>query len=109
MMTTGQMRIHLLEKAAEDEQFRARLLEDPHGTIAEELGVGIPEGLKINVLEDSADTTNIVLPPKARLEAAELEAVSGGGTDWATGTPNDDDDDRWNNAPQWWDANDYDE
>ena len=106
MQTAGQMRIRLLEKAAEDEQFRTRLLEDPHGAIVEELGVGIPEGLKIRVLEDSADTTNIVLPPKARLEAAELESISG--ASWAN-SRGDDDNDRNTNAPQWWDQNDYDE
>ena len=106
MKTAGQMRIHLLEKAAEDEEFRARLLADPHGAIKEELGVGIPEGLKIKVLEDSAHTTNIVLPPRARLKASELESVSG--ASWANDR-GEDDNDRWNNAPQWWDANDYDE
>ena len=106
MKTAGQMRIQLLEKAAEDEEFRARLLEDPHGTISDELGVGVPEGLKIRVLEDSADTTNIVLPPKARLAAAELESVSG--ANWANSS-GDDDNDRNTNAPQHWDQNDYDE
>ena len=105
MKTAGQMRVHILEKAAEDEQFRARLLEDPHGAISEELGFGVPEGLKINVLEDSANTTNIVLPPKARLEAAELESVSGA-IQWDPSL--DDDNDRNTNAPQWWDQNAYD-
>ena len=106
MKTAGQMRIQLLEKAAEDEAFRARLLEDPSRTIREELGVGIPEGLKIKVLEDSADTTNVVLPPRARLQAAELESVSA--ASWANDR-GEDDRDRFNNAPQWWNANDFDE
>ena len=79
MKTAGQLRIQLLDKAAEDEAFRTRLLEDPHSTIKEELGVSMPEGLKINVLEDSADTTNIVLPPRARLDEAELESISAAG------------------------------
>ena len=63
MKTAGQMRIHLLEKAAEDEAFRARLLEDPNRAIKEELDVPIPEGFRIRVLEDNENTTNIVLPP----------------------------------------------
>ncbi len=106
MKTAGQMRIQLLEKAAEDEAFRARLLEDPNHAIKEELGVGIPEGFKIRVLEDSADTTNVVLPPRARLKESELESVSA--ASWANDRGEDDRDHR-NNAPQWWDANDYDE
>ena len=106
MKTAGQMRIHLLEKAAEDEGFRARLLEDPHGAIKEELDVPIPEGFKIKVMEDSANTTNIVLPPRARLKESELESVSA--ASWANDR-GEDDNDRWNNAPLWWDANDYDE
>ncbi|MCY4027779.1 MAG: NHLP leader peptide family RiPP precursor [Acidobacteria bacterium] len=106
MKTAGQMRIHLLEKAAEDEAFRARLLEDPHRAIKEELDVPIPEGFKIKVLEDSENTTNIVLPPRAKLKAAELQSVSA--ASWANDR-GEDDNDRWNNAPQWWDANDYDE
>ena len=105
MKTAGQMRIQILEKAAEDEAFRARLLEDPHGAISDELGCGVPEGLKINVLEDSATTTNIVLPPKARLEAAELESVSGA-VKWDPSP--DDDNDRNTNAPHYWDQNTYD-
>ena len=105
MKTAGQLRIQLLDKAAEDEAFRARLLEDPHTTIKEELGVSMPEGLKIKVLEDSADTTNIVLPPKARLGPAELASVSAAG--WQN--PGfDDDNDRNTNAPKYWDQNAWD-
>ena len=81
MKTVGQLRIHILDKAAEDEEFRARLLEDPPGTIKKELGVGISEGLNIEVPQDSADATKIVLPLKDRLEAAALEAISAS-RDW---------------------------
>ena len=76
MKTPGQVRIHILERAAEDEEFRARLIEDPPGTIEKELGIGIPQGLRIKVLQDGADTTGIALARKARLEAAALAAVS---------------------------------
>ena len=76
MKTAGQVRIHILERAAEDEGFKARLLADPPGTIEKELGAGIPEGLRIRVLQDGTDTTGIVLAPRAGLEAAALAAVS---------------------------------
>lgn len=91
MKTAGQVRIHILERAAEDEEFRARLLEDPPGTIEEELGIGIPDGLKIKVLQDITDTTSIVLAPKARLEAAALAAVSASHV-WSNATGDDDND-----------------
>ena len=76
MKRAGQVRIHILERAAEDEEFRARLLADPPGTIEKELGAGMPEGLRIKVLQDGADMTGIVLAPGAGLEAAALAAVS---------------------------------
>ena len=87
MKTAGQVRIHVLERAAEDEEFRARLIEDPPGTIEKELGVGIPEGLKIRVLQDGTDTASIALAPQARLEAAALAAVSASHV-WSNATSN---------------------
>lgn len=91
MKTAGQIRIHILERAAEDEEFRARLIEDPPGTIEKELGSGIPDGLKIKVLQDSPDTTSIVLPSQARLEAAALAAISASHV-WSSATGDDDND-----------------
>ena len=76
MKTPGQLRIHILERAAEDEEFRARLIDDPPGTIEKELGIGVPRGLKVTVQRENADTPSIVLERDARLEAAALEAVS---------------------------------
>ena len=105
MKTAGQLRIQLLDKAAEDEAFRSRLLEDPHTAITDELGVSMPEGLKINVLEDSADTTNVVLPPRARLDEVELESIGAAGNWKNHGW--DDDNDRHNDS-QHYDNNSYD-
>ena len=99
MKTAGQMRLHLLEKAAENEEFRAKLLEDPRATISEELDMPIPAGFKIMIHEDTADTTHLVLPPLARLTIAELQSVSG--ASWHAA---DADEDRRATAPQWWDV-----
>lgn len=93
MKTAGQVRIDILERAADDEGFRARLLEDPPGTIEKEPGIGAPEGPRIKV-QDSADTTSTVLASKARLEAAALAAVSASHV-WSK-APGDDDNDRKN-------------
>jgi len=52
-------------KAVENEEFRSRLLSDPRAVIEEELDLTIPDGLNIQVHEDSATTSHFVLPPSA--------------------------------------------
>lgn len=99
MKTAGQMRLHLLEKAAENEEFRAKLLNDPRAAIAEEFDMEIPSGFKIEVHEDTVDTTHLVLPPLARLTMAELQSVSG--ASWHAADP---EDSSRASPPQWWDA-----
>ena len=76
--TMTELRTHLVEKAATDEAFRARLLADPHAAIQEELGLTVPPGFTIEVHEDVEDTSHLVLPPVARLAEAELEQAAGG-------------------------------
>ena len=41
-MTVGAVRERLIEKAVEDETFRARLLADPKETVQDELGLKAP-------------------------------------------------------------------
>ena len=103
MKTASQMRVEILEKAAEDEGFRAKLLLHPRRAVSEHFGMSVPEGFDIRVVEDTADTTNLVLPPSARLEEEHLAAISGA-SQWVSGDPTDDND-RNTNAPQWWDSN----
>ena len=66
-------------KAAEDEDFRARLLADPKAVIEEELDLSIPDGLDIQIHEDTATTSHFVIPPSAKLAEEDLRAVAGGG------------------------------
>ena len=73
-----ELREHLIEKAANDEAFRARLLADPNAAIEEELGLTVPAGLTIKVHEDLADTSHLVLPPVARLAEADMKQAAGG-------------------------------
>ncbi len=80
-MTVGAMRERLLEKAADDETFRARLLADPKAVVQDELGVKIPDGFTLEVHEEAADTSHLVLPPTAALGDADLEQVAAG-VDW---------------------------
>ena len=78
MTTATDMKNAILNRAAEDGGFRARLIADPKAAIASEVGTVIPEGFDVAVHEDSATTFHLVLPPSPQLTEAELEAVAGG-------------------------------
>ena len=80
MTTATEMKDRILSKAAEDSEFRARLIADPKAAIASETGATIPEGFDVAVHEDSATILNLVLPPSSELTEAELENVAGGGS-----------------------------
>ena len=76
--THQQMRQELLDKAAADDGFRARLTADPKAAIKEALAVDLPESVAVHVHEESALSAHLVLPPSAELTAADLEVVAGG-------------------------------
>ena len=81
METPKEMRMKIVGKAAEDADFRARLLGDPKGAIEQELGVTIPASLSIDVHEDTGATAHLVLPPASKLSEGDLQAVAGGRDD----------------------------
>jgi hypothetical protein len=65
-------------KAQNDAAFRSRVKSDPHGVL-KEAGLNVPASMQIKVVEDSANSRTIVLPPAAgELSEAELESVAGG-------------------------------
>ncbi len=82
----------LINRSLEDESFRQRLLDDPRGTIEQELGTRLPEGMEVRVVEESAQTIYLVLPSASptgqggELSDQELDAVAGGdaGDCWPT-------------------------
>ena len=79
-VTAGELRVRLIEKAAADEGFRARLLADPKAVVEDELGLSIPAGFTIKVHEERADTGHLILPPAAYLTDDDLEQAAGGVT-----------------------------
>ena len=78
MTTAAELKDQILSKAAEDEDFRARLIADPREAISAETGTTIPDGFDWVVHEDSATTTHLVLTPSRELSEAEPEPETGG-------------------------------
>ncbi len=81
-VTQEELRAELIEKAAEDDAFRARLIDDPKAVIEDVLGSPVPESVSVMVHEESATEAHLVLPPSARLGEADLQAVAGGSSGW---------------------------
>jgi Nitrile hydratase, alpha chain len=75
----------LVQRSLEDDSFRQRLLDDPKGTIEQEVGSRLPEDVEVKVVEESAQTIYLVLPSASavgeggELSDQELEVVAGGG------------------------------
>ena len=67
-----------------DADYKAKLLSDPHAALAE-VGVEVPAGNTVKVMENTADTHHLVLPvspPAAgELSSEELEKIAGGSPD----------------------------
>jgi hypothetical protein len=71
----------LLSRAERDPEFRKRLSEDPNSAIQDELGIELPEGLQVRVLEEEPNEAILVLPAVAepgQLRDEELAAAAGG-------------------------------
>ena len=68
----------LIGKAAADDGFRARLVEDPKAAIKEALNVDLPESLTVHVHEDTTRDAHLVLPSSESLTEAELETIAAG-------------------------------
>ena len=78
MKTHDELRAELVDKAVEDENFRAWLISEPKAAIADALGITVPDSISITVHEDSATSAHLVLPPTALLSETDLEAVAAG-------------------------------
>ena len=69
----------VLAKAWSDPPFKAQLLADPPAALAS-LGITVPAGMQVKVLEDTDSLTHLVLrpPPSGELSADDLRKVVGG-------------------------------
>ena len=70
------------ERALRDSAFRARLIADPSAAVADALGVEIPAGISIRVVEERPGEVVVVVPPasvaEGELTDAELQEAVGG-------------------------------
>ena len=80
MKTHAEMREALVGKAAADDSFRAKLVEDPKAAIKEALNLDVPDSVTVHVHAESASAAHLVLPPSPGLTEAELETVTAGHT-----------------------------
>jgi len=81
----AEMEHTLVQRSLEDESFRQKLVDDPRGTVEQELGTRLPEGIEVRVVQESAQSIYLVLPSASPLGGEEgelsdqdLEAVAGG-------------------------------
>ena len=76
------MRTRIIDRAVNDPDYRAKLLDDPSAAVGEELGVSIPDTLTIHVHEESAGDAHIVLPPSSHLSEADLGTAAAASDVW---------------------------
>ena len=78
MQSGDEMLEQLIQKSAQDSEFRQALLADPKAAITEELGITIPESMTIQVHESDMQTVHLALPPDPNITEEQLEAISAG-------------------------------
>jgi len=68
------------KKASEDESFRKLCLDNPSEAIKQISGMEVPEGVKINMIENEPGVAHtIVLPPEpGAIKDEELDQIAGG-------------------------------
>lgn len=72
----------MMTKAKEDPAFRQLCLDNPGAAIKEVSGMDLPDGFKLNVIENEGASLTVVLPDLVspqELSEEQLEDVAGGG------------------------------
>ena len=79
---------NLMSRVQGDPELRARLFEAPTDVLKEH-GIGVPRGVELRVVEDTAAVRHVPIPPSPNIAVpdAAVEAVAGGASgDWITVT-----------------------
>ena len=81
-VSLAQLKAAVADKAAGDAAFRAELVANPKAAIEKLLGTDLPGNVKIQVVEEAADTYVIAIPKAVaadgELSDDDLEGVAGG-------------------------------
>jgi hypothetical protein len=81
--TRRELEAKVVARAWADPGFHERLKADPRAAVQEETGLVVPEGIEIEVLEETAEQAYLVIPvDRVAVSEEELEAVSGGNSPW---------------------------
>ena len=87
-----EMERRIVQRSIEDDAFRQQLLADPKAAVEQEIGIQLPEEVRVVAVEETAETIYLVLPstPMAggggvELSDQDLESVAGGGS-WGADT-----------------------
>lgn len=81
-----ELETHIIDEASQNPAFRQRLLDDPNAALADFLGMALPPGMNVTVLEEQLGQHYLVLPPappdldELPLDELELALVGGGRT-----------------------------
>jgi Nitrile hydratase, alpha chain len=92
--TRAEMERRLIQRSIEDDSFRQRLLDDPKGTVEQELATRLPEDVEVRVVQESARTIYLVLPSASavgeggEISEQELGEVAGGSDNTMYSCPN---------------------
>ena len=78
MQSEAEVKAHIAMKAAEDDDFRARLIAEPRAAVEAETGLRFPDDYRLHVHEESATDAHMVLPPKPELSRQQLDRIAGG-------------------------------
>ena len=73
-----ELQAQIIAQALEDEGFRTGVMDDPKAAIAAKFVINLPAELDIQVHEDTATTTHLVLPATGKLREADLLLAAGG-------------------------------
>lgn len=62
LLTAGAFYESVIVPAVKSPDFRKKLLENPEAILAQ-IGMELPEGVRVRFVEDTSDTIHIVIPP----------------------------------------------
>lgn len=80
------LRQKVIDRAQKDPAYRKLLSSNPREAVKSEIGVELPSGLDIQVVQETAQKIYLVLPPEpveGALSDDQLESLSGGAADFA--------------------------